>query len=108
MLCSTTDHTCSDCQQVAAAVSATEEPLQFASGDPASRDPTPPGTPQDDLRSDSHSSPRRTKDPKMVFGIDKVLLGIVKYHQTVRTAMVEQFRRVRDNPVVCQFNFNRN
>ncbi|XP_055346310.1 beta carbonic anhydrase 1-like isoform X2 [Paramacrobiotus metropolitanus] len=35
----------------------------------------------------------------MVFGIDKVLTGIVKYHQTVRSGMVEQFKRVRDNPI---------
>lgn len=37
---------------------------------------------------------------EMVFGIDKVLSGIVKYHQTARTVMVEQFRRIRDNPIV--------
>jgi carbonic anhydrase len=35
----------------------------------------------------------------MVFGIDKVLTGIVKYHQTARTVMLEQFKRVRDNPI---------
>lgn len=57
---------------------------------------TPPDSPKDE---DRGLSPKRTKELDMVFGIDKVLLGIVKYHQTVRTAMVEQFRRVKDNPV---------
>ncbi|GAU97340.1 hypothetical protein RvY_08659 [Ramazzottius varieornatus] len=42
---------------------------------------------------------RKVRDEKMVFGIDKVLSGIVKYHQTVRGGMLEQFKRVRDNPV---------
>lgn len=46
---------------------------------------------------------RKVRDEKMVFGIDKVLSGIVKYHQTVRGGMLEQFRRIRDNPVVREY-----
>lgn len=32
--------------------------------------------------------------------MDKILRGVMKYRVLHRTEMVEQFRKVRDNPVV--------
>ena len=55
---------------------------------------------QENLAGQTGFQTRKLRDEKMVFGIDKVLSGIVKYHQTVRGGMLEQFKRVRDNPVV--------
>lgn len=54
---------------------------------------------QENLAGQTGFQTRKLRDEKMVFGIDKVLSGIVKYHQTVRGGMLEQFKRVRDNPV---------
>jgi len=44
----------------------------------------------------------RVRKFKVVGEMDRILKGIMRYRETVRTGMVQEFARVRDHPEVLK------